>query len=271
MPLRRVGVRPPPTLGSCTVFHRGLRIDRESGLFICLGRSVCRCCVGGSGRRDRVGRGNASFDVIGEFVLAPPDGPASRSFQTLHIDFGVPLIATRAADVARFAAVHVAADARLTRAWTRLVAFAPLLAERRWPDHDQLIDRFAAYGHTHVPGMALRATPRAASPGSSKPRSAIHPYWPASRPPRGSVVVWSSPACPRRSRSSPTAASRLMGSSRKSTLDPGELLIFDNQLVAHGRRGSRQPGELHQRVIGHRHAPPDQQRAIRDQFLTAFA
>ena len=53
--------------------------------------------------------------------------------------------------------------------------------------------------------------------------------------------------------------------------DPGELLIFDNQLVAHGRRGSRQPGELHQRVIGHQHAPPDQQRAIRDRFLTAFA
>ena len=67
--------------------------------------------------------GNASFDVVGEFGRTA-DGPASRSFQNLHIDFGVPLIATRAADVARFTAVHVAADARLTQASTRLVARA---------------------------------------------------------------------------------------------------------------------------------------------------
>jgi hypothetical protein len=53
-------------------------------------------------------------------------------------------------------------------------------------------------------------------------------------------------------------------------LEPGELLIFDNLLVAHGRRGARQPGELHQRVIGYRQMLPNQQQALRDRFLAAL-
>jgi hypothetical protein len=35
-------------------------------------------------------------------------------------------------------------------------------------------------------------------------------------------------------------------------LRPGELLVFDNLALAHGRRGTRQPGELNQRVFGTR-------------------
>jgi hypothetical protein len=53
-------------------------------------------------------------------------------------------------------------------------------------------------------------------------------------------------------------------------LDRGDLLVFDNFALAHGRRGSRRPGELHQRVYGHRALPAAAQRALRDQFLTAF-
>ncbi len=48
---------------------------------------------------------------------------------------------------------------------------------------------------------------------------------------------------------------------------PGELLVFDNLAVAHGRRGARAAGELHQRVYGHRAlAGPDQQ-VLRDRVL----
>ena len=52
-------------------------------------------------------------------------------------------------------------------------------------------------------------------------------------------------------------------------LEPGGLLVFDNLAVAHGRRGTRQPGELRQRVFGH-HLQPAVQIELRDHVLTAF-
>jgi alpha-ketoglutarate-dependent taurine dioxygenase len=53
-------------------------------------------------------------------------------------------------------------------------------------------------------------------------------------------------------------------------LQPGELLLFDNLSLAHGRRGVRAPGELHQRVYGHRALHPGQQIKLRDSVLGAF-
>ncbi|MGN6167375.1 MAG: hypothetical protein ACTHQQ_04275, partial [Solirubrobacteraceae bacterium] len=53
-------------------------------------------------------------------------------------------------------------------------------------------------------------------------------------------------------------------------LRPGDLLVFDNHALAHGRRRSRRQGELHQRVDGHRQLGPAAQRALRDRFLAAF-
>ena len=215
--------------------------------------------------------GNASFDVIGEFVLPPPDGPASRPFQTLHVDFGIPLIPTRPADVARFTALHVAADARETRASTRLVALAPLLAQRDWPDLAQLIDRFAAYGRTHgawddtdgyIEGSLARIVEAAIGDPPALPSVKTTPGFRCGLEFTGlseEVMFFAHRGV------------ALGGIEQEVRLGPGELLIFDNQLVAHGRRGSRRPGELHQRVIGHQQAPPDRQRAIRNQFLTAFA
>ena len=213
---------------------------------------------------------HTSLDVIGEFVLPPPDGPAGRPFQTLHFDFGVPLIPTQTADVARFTALHVAANARTTQASTRLVALAPLLAQRRWPDHDQLIDRFEAYGHTHgawddAAGYTEGSLARIIEAAIGDP------------PVLASVKTTPGFRCGLEFTGLAEEIAffahhgvALDGIEHEVRVDSGELLIFDNQLIAHGRRGSRQPGELHQRVIGHRHAPPDRQRAIRDQLLTAF-
>ena len=53
-------------------------------------------------------------------------------------------------------------------------------------------------------------------------------------------------------------------------MDPGDLLVFDNLAVAHGREGTRCPGELHQRVYGHRSLSPSAQRVLRDRFLAIF-
>jgi hypothetical protein len=92
---------------------------------------------------------DAALEVIGDFVIPPLHGPPSRDFQTLHFDFGVPLVPVVAGDVARFTALHVGADAAPSDALTRLVAIRALLARRRWADPDELLRRFARYGCSH--------------------------------------------------------------------------------------------------------------------------
>jgi hypothetical protein len=52
-------------------------------------------------------------------------------------------------------------------------------------------------------------------------------------------------------------------------IEPGELLIFDNLALAHGRRGRRAAGELHQRIYGYREVTVPQQVALPDHWFTA--
>jgi hypothetical protein len=68
--------------------------------------------------------------VIGDFLIPPPDGAASRDFQTLHFDFGLPLVPTVAQDVARYTALYIAQSAARVSATTRLVPLAALLRRR---------------------------------------------------------------------------------------------------------------------------------------------
>lgn len=51
---------------------------------------------------------------------------------------------------------------------------------------------------------------------------------------------------------------------------PGGVVIFDNLALAHGRCGTRRPGELHQRVFGYHALDVDRQRVLRDLVLAAF-
>jgi hypothetical protein len=83
--------------------------------------------------------------VIGDFVIPPPDGAASRDFQTLHFDFGLPLVPAVAQDVARY----IARSATGVSATTRLVPLVPLWRGRDWPERSELLARFVAYGRTH--------------------------------------------------------------------------------------------------------------------------
>jgi hypothetical protein len=48
------------------------------------------------------------------------------------------------------------------------------------------------------------------------------------------------------------------------------MLLFDNLALAHGRRGVRRPGELRQRVFGHRQLAVAGQLALREWVLGAF-
>jgi hypothetical protein len=97
----------------------------------------------------RLARGLSAMSIVGDFVIPPIDGMASRDFQTLHFDFGLPLDPKVAQDVARYTALHIPADIADVQAATRLVPLAALLGQRTWPSPAQLVDRLAAYGRTH--------------------------------------------------------------------------------------------------------------------------
>ena len=213
----------------------------------------------------------ARLAVVGDFVIPPPDGPPSRDFQTLHFDFGLPLAPVASADVARFTALHVAVDALPSDAVTRLVPLRLLLAGGPWPNHHELVRRFAVYGDSHgawdnsagyaegslarIVEAALGHTPALPSVkedpeflcGTEFVSLAEEAVFFAQRGLRPDIV------------------------GIEVRLRPGELLVFDNLALAHGRRGVRRPGELNQRVFGHRALALDQQLVIRDRVLAAFS
>jgi hypothetical protein len=219
---------------------------------------------------DGVTDGEPPLAIIGDFVISPAGGPPSRDFQTLHFDFGLPLVPLVPADVARFTALHIPAQMPASDAITRLVPLRPLLAARPWPDLDELVQRLAAYGRSH---------------GA---RDDALGYTEGSLARMIEAALGGSPVLP----SVKTAHEFLCGMEFSSIVDelefftergfrveaveldvrllPGELLIFDNLVLAHGRRGIRRPGELHQRIFGHPLLPVEAQAQLRDRVLTAF-
>jgi hypothetical protein len=74
---------------------------------------------------------DAPIQVIGQFVVPPPGSAPSRDFQTLHFDFGIPLLPSAQADVARWTALHVPADCHGITARTRLAPIPAAQSERR--------------------------------------------------------------------------------------------------------------------------------------------
>ena len=213
--------------------------------------------------------GEDPLSVIGDFILPAPDGEPTREFQTLHFDFGVPLRPLRAQDVARYTALFVPPSAAAVTALTRLVALDALLGQRGWPDRATLLANLEAYGESHgawedEDGYTEGSLARIAEAAAGVARLAS---------------VKSTPGflC---GMEFDTLAAELMFLSSlgldveavqvEIPLRPGDLLIFDNLAMAHGRRGSRRPGELHQRIYGQRLLPARAQRALRDRFLTPF-
>jgi hypothetical protein len=181
--------------------------------------------------------GHDPLSVIGDFVLPPPDGEATRDFQTLHFDFGIPLRPLRDQDVARYTALFIPRSVGSVTAVTRLVPLNALLSQRLWPDHATVLAKLIAYGESHGAGFlcGMEFDDLAAELSFFK-----------------------------------SLELDVEAVQTELPLRPGDLLVFDNLAVAHGRRGGRAPGELHQRVYGQRSLPPVAQRALRDGFLTAF-
>lgn len=219
---------------------------------------------------DAVTEGETPLEVIGDFVIAPEDGPSSRDFQTLHFDFGLPLVPVLPADVARFTALHIPAGKRASDAVTRLVPLRPLLVGQSWPDVDELVQRLAAYGHSHgarddelgyVEGSLARLVEAAQGSAPALPSVKAAPQFLCGNE-FGSIADELEFFSER--------GLRVEAHEVNLRLRPGELLIFDNLVLAHGRRGVRRAGELHQRVFGYPSLEVERQVELRDRVLGAF-
>jgi hypothetical protein len=219
----------------------------------------------------RLQRDLAPLSIIGDFVVPPVDGVETRDFQTLHFDFGLPLDPNVDQDVARYTALYIPGDVAGIQAATRLVPLIALLGQRSWPPRAELVERLTSYGRTHgawddehgyAEGSLARIIEAAAAEGA--------PILPSVKIEPGFLCGLEFDSLSSERTFFARYGLRLHDVEIEIILDPGELLLFDNLAVAHGRRGTRQPGELRQRVFGH-HLQPTAQRKLRDDLLTVFS
>jgi hypothetical protein len=218
----------------------------------------------------RLRRGLPPLSIIGHFVVPPPDAAATRDFQTLHFDFGVPLDPRIEQEVARYTALYVPADVVGVGAVTRLVPLTALLGQRSWPPPAELVDRLTSYGRTHgawdddrgyVEGSLARIVEGATAWSS--------PFLPSVKIEPGFLCGLEFDSLAAELAFFARHGLRIDDVEISVDLQPGELLVFDNLALAHGRRGTRRPGELRQRMFGHRLGPATQ-RKVRDGVLAAF-
>lgn len=213
--------------------------------------------------------GEDPLSVIGDFILPAPDGAPSREFQTLHFDFGVPLRPLRDQDVGRYTALFVPPSAAPVTAVTRLVALDALLGQRDWPQRATLLGNLEAYGESHgawddKDGYTEGSLARVVEAAAGVPRL------PSVKSTPGFLCGMEFDTLAAELAFLASLGLDVEGVQVEIPLRPGDLLVFDNLAMAHGRRGSRRPGELRQRVYGRRLLPARGQRALRDRLLAAF-
>jgi hypothetical protein len=213
--------------------------------------------------------GHDALSVIGDFILPPPDGEASRDFQTLHFDFGVPLCPIRDQDVGRYTALFIPRSAARVTAVTRLVLLDALLGQRRWPDRATLLENLMAYGESHgawddEDGYSEGSLGRVVEAAAGVPRLSSVKSTP------GFLCGMEFDSLAAELSFFKRLGLDIAAVQVEVHVRPGDLLVFDNLALAHGRRGSRSPSELHQRVYGHRSLSPAAQVALRDRFLAVF-
>ena len=156
------------------------------------------------------------------------------------------------------------------RAVTRLVPLVALLGQRSWPPPGELVDRLTSYGRTHgawdddrgyVEGSLARIIEAAAAWRS--------PILPSVKIEPGFLCGLEFDSLLAEVAFFERHGLHIDDVEISIDLQPGELLVFDNLALAHGRRGTRKPGELRQRMFG-QSLQPAAQRKLRDRVLAAF-
>jgi hypothetical protein len=188
----------------------------------------------------------------------------------LHFDFGLPLDPKVEQNVARYTALYVPTDVADARAITRLVPLVALLGQRSWPPPEELVERLTSYGRTHGAwdddrGYAEGSVARIVEAAAAQ----CPPVLPSVKVEPGFLCGLEFDSLGNELNFFARHGVPLHDVEISVALQPGELLVFDNLAMAHGRRGIRQPGELRQRVFGHR-LQPAAQRELRDDVLAAF-
>ena len=173
------------------------------------------------------------------------------------------------AEVGRYTALYIPLGFGRVSAVTRLVPLHALLRQRRWPSRSALLTRLVAYGQTHgawddatgyVEGSLARVVEAAAG----------IPPLPSVKADPGFLCGMEFDTLRSEVRLFERHSLRVEDVQTEIRLSPGELLVFDNLAVAHGRRGVRRPGELHQRVFGESGVRVARQHELRDRVLAAF-
>jgi hypothetical protein len=209
------------------------------------------------------------LDVVGRYVVPPADGAPTRPFQTLHVDFGLPLTPVRPLDVATYTALVVPVDAPTEAATTRLVPLRELLGQRSWPEREELVRRLEQYGRTHGAWDDRDGYTEGSLARLVEAADGARPLLPSVKDP-GFQCGMEFDDADGEAEFFATRGLDVAAVEVDVRMAPGDLLVFDNHAVAHGRRGRRLPGELHQRFFGLLEADVDEQLRMRDRLLDRF-
>ncbi len=216
---------------------------------------------------DALSVGMPPLAEVGRFNIPPPDA-IRRDFQALHLDFGLPVEPAGTVDVARFTALHIAADRGPTSALTRIVLLRRLLGQRAWPEPAELLGRLRRYGDEnsengegggYVEGIFARLI-EAADCSQTLPGAHLD----------GQLCGMEFGTLGQEREHLAARSLDLDRVEERILLAPGKLLLFDNLATAHGRLGRRGPLELHQLCVGFASLDADRQAVLRDRVLAAF-
>ena len=209
---------------------------------------------------DRLSAGLPGFEVVGQFTLPPP-GAVQRDFQALHIDYGVPKLAGPPVAASRFTALYLDPCRAGSGSATRIVPLQPLLGQRSWPGRAVLAERLCedTSGGAPVEGILARII-EAADQSRDLP----------DRAEAGFLCGMEFGTLDDERRYFARHGLTLAAAEEEIVLSPGELLLFDNLATAHGRRGRRYPGELHQLCIGFGSLDLPGQAKLLDRILASF-
>jgi hypothetical protein len=179
--------------------------------------------------------GLPSLEVLGEFTLPPP-GVVQRDFQALHLDYGMPKLAGPQVAISRFTALYLDGHQPGSRP----------MVKRSWLP-------------AGVEGILARIIEAADQSGDLPDRHAS-----------GFLCGMEFPTLDEEHQYFTRHVMRLADAEQEIVLSSGELVLFDNLAIAHGRRGRRSAGELHQLCIGFGSIDLASQATLLDRILTVF-